>query len=46
MWNGGERELPRAPKLELARALVAIIAERFRETGANARMKSADLRAL
>jgi phosphopantothenoylcysteine decarboxylase/phosphopantothenate--cysteine ligase len=46
LWDGGERALPRASKLELARALVALIAERFRETGANARAKPADLRAL
>jgi phosphopantothenoylcysteine decarboxylase/phosphopantothenate--cysteine ligase len=46
LWDGGERALPRAPKLEVARALVALIAERYRETGANARAKSADLRAL
>jgi phosphopantothenoylcysteine decarboxylase/phosphopantothenate--cysteine ligase len=28
LWPGGRRELPRAPKLELARALIALIAER------------------
>lgn len=29
-WNGGSRELPRAGKAELARELVACVAERFR----------------
>jgi phosphopantothenoylcysteine decarboxylase/phosphopantothenate--cysteine ligase len=28
LWPGGQRELPRGPKLELARALLALIAER------------------
>jgi len=28
LWPGGQRELPRGPKLELARALIALIAER------------------
>jgi phosphopantothenoylcysteine decarboxylase/phosphopantothenate--cysteine ligase len=45
LWEGGRRELERAPKLELARALVALIAERYRE-GAGARPRPADLRAL
>jgi phosphopantothenoylcysteine decarboxylase/phosphopantothenate--cysteine ligase len=31
LWRGGRRELPSAPKLELARSLVALIVERYRE---------------
>lgn len=31
LWRGGRRELPSAPKLELARALVALIIERYNE---------------
>ena len=41
-----QRELPCAPKSTLARALVALIAERYREAGAKARTKTADIRAL
>lgn len=32
LWQGGRRELPRAPKRELATALVALIAERYAAT--------------
>jgi phosphopantothenoylcysteine decarboxylase/phosphopantothenate--cysteine ligase len=46
LWEGGQRELPCAPKSTLARALVALIAERYREAGAKARTKPADIRAL
>jgi phosphopantothenoylcysteine decarboxylase/phosphopantothenate--cysteine ligase len=31
-WADGERELPQAPKAELARDLVNLIAERYRAT--------------
>jgi phosphopantothenoylcysteine decarboxylase/phosphopantothenate--cysteine ligase len=31
LWSGGERYLPKAPKLALARQLVALIAERYAE---------------
>jgi len=31
LWRGGRRELPSAPKLELARSLVALIVERYLE---------------
>jgi phosphopantothenoylcysteine decarboxylase/phosphopantothenate--cysteine ligase len=34
LWQGGRREIPRAPKLDVARALVALIAERYNETRA------------
>ena len=30
LWRGGARELPLAPKAELARSLVALVAERYR----------------
>ena len=30
-WRGGETELPLAPKSRLARQLVSLIAERYRE---------------
>jgi phosphopantothenoylcysteine decarboxylase/phosphopantothenate--cysteine ligase len=33
LWRDGRRELPRAPKVTLARDLVALIAERFAERG-------------
>jgi phosphopantothenoylcysteine decarboxylase/phosphopantothenate--cysteine ligase len=46
LWEGGQRELPCAPKSTLARALVALIAERYREAGAKTRTKPADVRAL
>jgi phosphopantothenoylcysteine decarboxylase/phosphopantothenate--cysteine ligase len=46
LWDGGQRELPRAPKSTLARALVALIAERYREASPRTRTKPADIRAL
>ncbi len=33
LWRDGRRELPRAPKVTLARDLIALIAERFSERG-------------
>ncbi len=33
LWRDGRRELPRAPKVTLARDLIALIAERFAERG-------------
>jgi phosphopantothenoylcysteine decarboxylase/phosphopantothenate--cysteine ligase len=46
LWEGGERQLARAPKLEVARALVALIAERYRDSAGATRRKPADLHAL
>jgi phosphopantothenoylcysteine decarboxylase/phosphopantothenate--cysteine ligase len=46
LWDGGQRELPCAPKSTLARSLVALIAERYREAVAKPRSKPADVRAL
>jgi phosphopantothenoylcysteine decarboxylase/phosphopantothenate--cysteine ligase len=36
-WNGGERELAQAPKAELARELVSVIAERYQASSKNPR---------
>jgi phosphopantothenoylcysteine decarboxylase/phosphopantothenate--cysteine ligase len=33
LWRGGQAELPSAPKLEIARDLTALIAERMRAAG-------------
>jgi phosphopantothenoylcysteine decarboxylase/phosphopantothenate--cysteine ligase len=41
LWRGGRAELPQAPKHELARKLVALIAERFREHRDSAARSSA-----
>jgi phosphopantothenoylcysteine decarboxylase/phosphopantothenate--cysteine ligase len=46
LWDGGQRELPCAPKSTLARSLVALIAERYRDTGTKPHAKPADVRAL
>ena len=46
LWEGGQCELPCAQKSTLARSLVALIAERYREAGTKSRAKPADVRAL
>ena len=46
LWDGGQRELPCAPKGTLARSLVALIAERYRDAGTKPHAKPADVRAL
>ena len=40
LWRDGRRELPHAPKLALARDLVALIAERYAQRGAALRLTS------
>jgi phosphopantothenoylcysteine decarboxylase/phosphopantothenate--cysteine ligase len=40
-WRGGERALPMAPKSELARQLIALIAERY-QAERNAEQRAAD----
>jgi phosphopantothenoylcysteine decarboxylase / phosphopantothenate---cysteine ligase len=44
LWQGGRREIPSAPKLDVARTLVALIADRYRETRAAARAEPAGVR--
>jgi phosphopantothenoylcysteine decarboxylase/phosphopantothenate--cysteine ligase len=40
LWRDGRRELPHAPKVALARDLVALIAELFAERKSGARLTS------
>ena len=40
LWRDGRRELPHAPKVTLARDLVALIAERYAQRGAGVRLTS------
>jgi phosphopantothenoylcysteine decarboxylase / phosphopantothenate---cysteine ligase len=40
LWRDGRRELPQAPKVALARDLVALIAERYAQRGAAVRLTS------
>jgi phosphopantothenoylcysteine decarboxylase/phosphopantothenate--cysteine ligase len=40
LWRDGRRELPHAPKVALARDLVALIAERYAQRGAAVRLTS------
>ena len=40
LWRDGRRELPHAPKVALARDLVALIAERYAERKASPRLAS------
>jgi phosphopantothenoylcysteine decarboxylase/phosphopantothenate--cysteine ligase len=40
LWGDGRRELPHAPKVALARDLIALIAERYSLRGAAARLAS------
>jgi phosphopantothenoylcysteine decarboxylase/phosphopantothenate--cysteine ligase len=44
LWRGGQAELPSAPKLEIARSLTALIAERMRAAGAAAPARDAAAR--
>jgi phosphopantothenoylcysteine decarboxylase/phosphopantothenate--cysteine ligase len=39
-WRDGRRDLPRAPKIQLARDLVALIAERYAERKSGSRLAS------
>jgi phosphopantothenoylcysteine decarboxylase/phosphopantothenate--cysteine ligase len=39
-WRDGRRDLPRAPKIQLARDLVALIAERYTERKSGSRLAS------
>jgi len=40
LWRDGRRELPQAPKLQLARDLIVLIAERYAERKAGVRLAS------
>jgi len=40
LWGDGRRELPHAPKVALARDLIALIAERYSQRGVAARLTS------
>jgi len=40
LWRDGRRDLPQAPKVTLARDLVALIAERYAQRGAGVRLTS------